>query len=259
VDDMTGIDARPFAGIENGYRTSYRVRFDEAGPDGLARTSTLLRYAQDVAWRHSEDLGFDRDWYQARGVGWVVRAVELQLHAAIPIGHTLQVSTAVVGHKRIWARRLGECHLSDGRLAARLTTDWVLLDGRNRIVRIPDDFGVVFVNPEAQGEIIRVAPAGGPPAHSLTLGVRPRDLDPLDHVNNAVYVDWLDEALEAAGWRRGRGDNRETWRLEYLAPAERDDVVKVEIVGEPAGWSARIHRGDGLELVRAEGSLPTRP
>ena len=27
----------------------FRVRFDEAGPDGLVRTSTLLRYAQDLA------------------------------------------------------------------------------------------------------------------------------------------------------------------------------------------------------------------
>ena len=31
----------------------YRVRFDEAGPDGLLRTSVLLRYAQDLAWYHS--------------------------------------------------------------------------------------------------------------------------------------------------------------------------------------------------------------
>ena len=29
--------------------------------------------------------------------------------------------------------------------------------------------------------------------------VRRRDLDPLDHVNNSVYVDYLEEALEAAG------------------------------------------------------------
>jgi len=38
----------------------YRVRFDEAGPDGLLRTSTLLRYAQDLAAFHSAKRGFDR-------------------------------------------------------------------------------------------------------------------------------------------------------------------------------------------------------
>lgn len=256
MDGLTGVDARPFEGVGNGYLTDYRVRFDEAGPDGLARTSTLLRYAQDIAWRHSEDLGFDRDWYRARGVGWVVRGVELELHAPIPMGQTLRVTTAVVGHRRIWARRLGECRLPDGSLAARVTTDWVLLDGRNRIVRIPDDFGVVFVNPEVRGEILRVATPDGAPAHALALSVRPRDLDPLDHVNNAVYVDWLDEAVEAAGWRAApralqeTGGN-ETWRLEYLASAGRADDIVVELHGDAADWRARIRRADGLELMRA--------
>jgi acyl-ACP thioesterase len=254
VDGLSGVAARPFAGVGNGYVTGYRVRFDEAGPDGRARISTLLRYAQDVAWRHSEDLGFDRDWYAARGLGWVVRAVELELHASIPMGQALRVSTAVVGHRRIWARRLGECHLADGRLAARVTTDWVLLDGRNRIVRIPDDFGVVFVNPEVDTEILRVPPPEGAPVHSLALSARPRDLDPLDHVNNAVYMDWLDEALEAACWRPAPPDAAESWRMEYLASAGRGDDVVVDLHGEATAWHARIRRPDGLELLRAQGT-----
>lgn len=249
---LTGQSARPVAGVDNGYLAGYRVRFDEAGPDGHMRTAALLRYAQDVAWRHSEELGFDRGWYQARGLGWVVRGVELELHEPTPMGHTLRVSTAVVGHRRIWARRLGECRLADGGLAARVTTDWVLLDARNHIVRIPEDFGIAFANPELGSEILRVPSPEGPPAETLELAVRPSDLDPLDHVNNAVYLDWLEEALEAAGWRPPTGTSR-TLRLEYLASAERGNRVVVELHGGPDAWSARIRRADGLELVRAAG------
>lgn len=251
---LTGQDARPVPGVDNGYLAGYRVRFDEAGPDGWMRTSSLLRYAQDVAWRHSEHLGFDRGWYLARGLGWVVRGVELELRAPVPMGHTLRVSTAVVGHRRIWARRLGECRLADGRLAARVTTDWVLLDGRNRIVRIPEDFGVAFLNPEAESEILRVPVPAGEPVASSTLAVRRTDLDPLDHVNNAVYVDWLTEAVDAAGWRAPAEDVDRTIRLEYLASAEHGNEVTVELYGDPAAWSARIRRSDGGELLRAQGS-----
>lgn len=262
---LSGQPARPVEGIDNGYLAGYRVRFDEAGPDGQIRTAALLRYAQDVAWRHSEQLGFDRAWYQARGLGWVVRGVGLELHEPIPMGHTLRVSTAVVGHRRIWARRLGDCRLADGRLAARVTTDWVLLDARNRIVRIPDDFGIAFTNPEVRGEILRVPPPGGPRAYALELDVRPSDLDPLDHVNNAVYVDWLDEALAAAGWQPASNGTAatpdsqhataaRTLRLEYLASAEGGDHVVVELHGEPDAWSARIRRPDGGDLVRATGA-----
>jgi len=254
---LTGQDARPVDGVANGYLAGYRVRFDEAGPDGRMRTSSLLRYAQDIAWRHSEALGFDRGWYLARGLGWVVRGVELELQAPVPLGHTLRVSTAVVGHRRIWARRMGECRLADGRLAARVTTDWVLLDGRNRIVRIPEDFGVAFLNPETDSEILRVASPSGDPVASTTLLVRRTDLDPLDHVNNAVYVDWLTEALDSAGWHPPVDGPDRTIRLEYVASAEHGDEVTVELFGEPTAWSARIRRGDGAELLRAQGTGQT--
>lgn len=248
---LTGQQARPVAGIDNGYLAGYRVRFDEAGPDGHARTSALLRYAQDIAWRHAEDLGFDRGWYQERGLGWVVRAVDLEVHQPIPMGHALRVSTAVVGHRRIWARRLGECRLADGHLAARVTTDWVLLDQRNRVVRIPPDFGVAFANPEIRSEIIRVDEPQGAPAHSHAVTVRPADLDPIDHVNNAVYVDWLEEALEAAGWASAAVALPRSTRLEYLASAERGDGIVVDLHGRPDTWAAVIRRADGLPLVRA--------
>jgi acyl-CoA thioesterase FadM len=251
---LTGQSARPVAGIDNGYLAGYRVRFDEAGPNGLLRTSALVRYAQDVAWRHSEELGFDRAWYQARGLGWVVRGCELEIREAIPIGHTLRVSTAVVGHRRIWARRLGACRLADGRPAASVTTDWVLLDARNRIVRIPEDFGLAFSNPEVRSEILRVEAPDGAPVSATELRVRPSDLDPLDHVNNAVYVDWLEEALEAAGWRDATEALPRSYRLEYLSSAARDDLVEVELHGRASAWTATIRRANGGDLVRAEGS-----
>ena len=270
---LTGRDARPVAGIDNGYLAAYRVRFDEAGPDGRLRTSALLRYAQDVAWRHSEQLGFDRAWYQERGLGWVVRGVELELAAPIPLGTTLRVSTAVVGHRRIWARRLGDCRFADGRLAASVTTDWVLLDARGRVVRIPDDFGVAFTNPEVRSEILRLVPESGEPVARHELTVRPSDLDPIDHVNNAVYVDWLEEAVESIGWAGGAasttasavaasavaataaGATPGTLRLEYLASAARGDRIAVDIFGTPEAWRARISRVDGPELLRAARDL----
>jgi acyl-ACP thioesterase len=247
---LTGQEARPVDGVDNGFLAGYRVRFDEAGPDGAMRPATLLRYAQDIAWRHSEHLGFDRDWYASRGLGWVVRGVELELGEPVPMGHTLRVTTAVVGHRRIWARRFGEVRLADGSPAARVTTDWVLLDSRGRIVRIPDDFGVAFANPEVQDEILRVSVPTGQAASALELAVRTRDLDPLDHVNNAVYVDWIEEALDAAGWFQAP---KRTIRIEYLASAARGDEVRIDLFGDPATWTARIRRSDGTELVRASG------
>ena len=266
---LAGCHDRPVPGIDNGYVAGYRVRFDEAGPDGRIRTSALLRYAQDVAWRHSEDLGFDRQWYLERGRWWVVRAVELELLAAIPMGRTLRVSTAVVGHRRIWARRLSEVRLADAELAARVITDWVLIDDDGRIVRIPGDFGLSFRSPELAGEIMKVA-LDGPPRPGGAAGVteadgtsgsavvrfrvRPQDLDPMGHVNNAAYLDWLEEALlQAPPGGLGVTDLPRLARLEYRASAEPGDEIVVSAWRDGGSWQARIERPSGEELLRAAG------
>jgi medium-chain acyl-[acyl-carrier-protein] hydrolase len=252
---LVGAPARPVEGIDNGFVAGYRVRFDEAGPDGRVRTSALLRYAQDVAWRHSEDLGFDRRWYTQRGRWWVVRSAELEVTAPIAMGRTLRLSTAVIGHRRIWARRLGECRLVDGTLAAAVTTDWVILDDRGRLVRIPADFGLSFSNPELEGDIIRVdLPEPPPDASRLDLKVRPHDLDPMGHVNNAIYVDWVEAVLAAGGHASALGALPRQLRLEYRASAEPgDDVIGTGWVTD-RGWHVRLSRADGAELVRVSGT-----
>ena len=83
------------------YPAPFRVRFDEAGPDGLVRTSSLLRYAQDLAWQHSDAMGFDRAWYAGRDVTWLVRAAAVEVAGPMPSGTTLTGTTQVVAFRRV--------------------------------------------------------------------------------------------------------------------------------------------------------------
>ena len=250
---LAGQQDRPVAGVENGFAAGYRVRFDEAGADGLMRTSSLLRYAQDIAWRHSEDLGFDRSWYTERGRWWVVRSVELEVLAPVVMGRTLRVATAVIGHRRIWARRRGEFRLADGTLAAVAATDWVIVDERGRILRIPGDFGTAFPNIELEGEIIRVAPPPPPPdAKRLGLRVRPQDLDPMGHVNNAVYLDWIEEAVLEAGDPAATTAIPRRVAIEYAASAEPGDQLDAVAWRADGGWWVRLTRpADDANVLRA--------
>jgi acyl-ACP thioesterase len=248
------------------HEATYRVRFDEAGPDGLLRTSGLLRYAQDVAWLHSTARGFDRDWYRDRQLTWLVRAAELEVLAPVPLGTVLTSHTAVVGQRRVWARRRGEFRSPDGSLAGWVHTDWVMIDGRGALTRIPSIFAEEFRIPETTAQIGRVplarAPEGTP---TRRFGVRPHELDPMDHVNNAVYLDWLEEAVlaSAAGERGERGERGDLdtsgelrrlprrYRLEYAAAADAGMALDDAAWQDDGGWSYRVTGVEGSDVFRA--------
>ena len=236
------------------FEAPYRVRFDEAGPDGLLRTSGLLRYAQDVAWQHSVALGFGREWYAERGLTWLVRAAQLEVLAPIPMGAAVSSQTAGVGQRRVWARRRGEFRLPDGSLVGWVHTDWVMIDGRGALTRIPAIFGERFRIPESSGQIGRVAlPASPEDASRRTFAVRPRELDPMDHVNNAVYLDWLEEAIIAGSpsiERRAIEDLPRRYRLEYANAADAGTSLADEAWTDGEGICYRI-KSDGTELFRA--------
>ena len=241
------------AGEPDACSAPFRVRFDEAGPDGRLRTSVLLRYAQDLAWFHSARRGFDRDWYRERGLTWLARAAEVALDGSVLVGDELTGTTRVVGWRRVWARRRTEFVDPRGTLVAWAHVDWVLLDARGAPTRILAEFQPVFGAPDAQFPLARV-PLAEPPqeARIARFAVRPQELDPMDHVNNAVYADWLDEQVIAAG---GVADVRaipRLARLEYARAAEAGSTVDaVTWRDAEGGWSCRIADASGAELLRA--------
>ncbi len=225
---------------------TYRVRFDEAGPDGIARASAYLRYAQDLAWLHSERRGFGRPWYQERNLAWVVRAVDLSIVAALPTGTPVVATTEVIGGRRVMARR--RCDLrgeADGAPIATVLTDWVMTTTAGVPTRVPDAFPIAFGVPLGSFEPIRVDP-GPPPDDAVgrPFRVRLHELDPMGHVNNAVYLDWLDEAVDLVAPAAIRTVPRRYW-LEYRTPAA--PGAELEDRAWPAGPDAEPGQERGQE------------
>ena len=242
------------------FSAPYRVRFDEAGPDGRVRTSSLLRYAQDLAWNHSEHRGYDRAWYAERGLAWLVRTAEVSVIGRIAVGSVLTGTTRVAGWRRVWARRLTDFTDPDGTSLATIQIDWVLLDSRGAPTRIPAEFEPVFGTVQGTLALGRVALAEPPEdARPLEITVRPQELDPMAHVNNAVYADWLEEAVIAAGAADVTRAVPRRARLEYAAAADVGTRVSARLWEDEAGWSFRLRGPDGQELLRArlEGDAAT--
>src|SRR5205823_9827220 len=84
------------------------------------------------------------------------------------------------------------------------------------------------------------------------LVVRPQDLDPMGHVNNAAYVDFLEESLIADGRSAWLERRPRRYRLEYVAAAESGETLTGALWplgGDVLGF--RLTGPSGAEVLRA--------
>jgi acyl-CoA thioesterase FadM len=169
------------------------------------------------------------------------------------MGRDVAARTEVVGMRRVFARRRGTFRLEDGTLAATVNTDWVLIDDRGGLTRVPAIFSEMFGAGDASIAIGRLAlPATPVEASRRSFGVRPHELDPMGHANNAVYLDWLEELLLAAGAARDVAAVPRRYRLEYALAADAGTPLVAEAWPADGGWSFRLTHGtSGADLFRA--------
>jgi acyl-CoA thioesterase FadM len=230
----------------------YRVRFEEATTDETVRTALFLCWFADCAWQHSMKLGLDRPWYIERGLFLLVRAMQLDVLRPVSTYAEVTVSTQVVGWRRISARRESEVRDTAGALLARAEIDWVMTNERGVPTRFPVGFEERFGGIPDPFEMHKVAlPAAPPDAFERRFHVRRRDLDPLDHVNNSVYVDYLEEALEGAGQGELLRVTPRRYALDFAASAARDEPLTGRAWPHDGGWAYRLSREDGTEVFRA--------
>jgi acyl-ACP thioesterase len=232
----------------------YRVRFDEGGLDGHLRASGYLRYAQDLAWIHSESAGFGREWYGERGLTWLARSIELEIIGAAEYGSEVRVSTEVTGFRRVWARRRSEFHEHGSeRMLGLAITDWVLLNARGLPVRPPADVIEQFPTTGAAFTPLRIdLPPMTDEAAAGAGEFSPRlsEVDPYGHVNNAAYLDYVDEQLAAIGQRAAIRHRPRRYRGEFLAAAEPGMAIRAEAWPAESKWQLRLSSGE-RELFRA--------
>jgi acyl-CoA thioester hydrolase len=108
-----------------------------------------LAYAEEVATRHAEALGFGRAWTLAQGGTWVVRRHAITYFAPATAGDCIELTTELVsmrgarGMRRTTMRILRES--GEPINAAEVETEWVWLRAADmRPTRVPPAMAAVF-------------------------------------------------------------------------------------------------------------------
>ena len=222
---------------------TFQVRYYECDAYGHLSRPNYLRYMQEAAFDASAASGYGPARYAAMGCHWLVRETDIEYLHPLRYGDTVQVKTWVADFRRVRSRRAYEFRLVEsGEVVAQAHTDWTFLDSATgRPAPIPPELVAAFFPegaPEAPPPRQRFPSASPPPgAFKLRRRVEWQDIDSMQHVNNAVYLAYVEDcgvqAAAAYGWplarlgAQGAAIAAQRHWIEYLEPAVLDDELEL--------------------------------
>jgi acyl-CoA thioester hydrolase len=187
------------------HTTSFRIRYEECDRDGFLKGSAYLSMMQETAFNASAAAGYGQERYRQIERTWLIRRTSLELLLPVVYGDELLVTTWVADFHRVRSIRAYEFHRNGGdNPLARAYTDWVFIDTNNgRPVSIPAEITAAYqAKPDEHLAALRVPfacpapPAKG--AYSHYREVSWNDIDPVQHVNNSIYLAYFEDSAQRA-------------------------------------------------------------
>jgi len=186
-------------GKPNFYVLEEVVRSYDIGPDQRIKMRPLLQYLQEAAARHARQAGDTFDRQIRQGAVWVLSRLHVRMDRYPHWHERLRIETWSVGIKSFSAIRDFRIEDESG-ICGAATTQWVLMNiDKRRPVRIPASLQEGYGRrPERElDDPFKPLPTFENPQHERVFAVRRGDLDPLNHVNYPVAVEWCLESLPA--------------------------------------------------------------
>ena len=246
------------------FTRTFRVRWSELDASDQVSPGNYLRYLVETAYDWGDSFGLGSSNEASLGLFWLIRETEIYLLRPLHHNDVLDFTIWMVNWQRVRGTRCFEIKLKDsGEIIAQGTQQIVCMDRvTQRPVSPPEEIMNNFRLEEP-----RVFPYERFPkvarSHSAFTSQRQvewQNLDALEHVNNAVYVSYAEEAaaqeLADCGWSPFRlAEERMALvarrvHVQYHSPAVWGETLTVSthsLALEPDGGTryVGIFRSDG--------------
>ncbi|MFC1878571.1 acyl-[acyl-carrier-protein] thioesterase [Chloroflexota bacterium] len=220
----------------------FRVRWSEVGANGQVGPAGYLRYLVETAWDWGIACGLGVDESKEFGLAWVIRETEINFIRPLRHNDIVDFTIWLINWRRVRGTRAFELKLKDsGEVIAQGVQQVVSLDEKSmRPVSPPAYIMESFFIEDPRVFPHQRFPKDLPEYESLNLTERDvewQDLDEMEHVNNAAYITYAQEALAqnlaVMGWPpahlkdQGLAVDYGRIHIIYLSPAVWGDRLDV--------------------------------
>jgi YbgC/YbaW family acyl-CoA thioester hydrolase len=263
------------------FTRTFRVRWSEVNMIGQVDLSGYLRYLMETAWDWGATGGLSIAENEKLGLAWIIRETEINLHRPLTPNEIFDFTIWLFNWRHVRGTRCFELRLKDrNELVAQGVQQVATLDRKTfRPVRFPEHLVENFLmeNPRViQQRRFPKFQTQPETAFVTQRNVEWRDLDSLEHVNNATYADFAEDAaaqvLAAVGWSPSKFKNQgftvvnRRFHIQYQAPALWGDLLNaavylVELKPIGGTWYIEVERpSDSKSIVKCiiEWSLTDR-
>ena len=236
---------------------------------GRIRPISLARFMEDTAVAAAAAAGFNAAWYKGHKSGWFMRNLTLQQIGSVTGSELLTVSTWVSNIGRLRLDTEYEIHRPDGAPVAVGRAERVYMDLVRLRPQALDPAMTAAWSAQVPSNLWRdldtpMVPLSEPSA-THTQQAYLYDTDYLGHVNNTVYLNWLEEsAREALHEALPQDPAPNGYRIAlqkiaitYLVPTRPGEVVTITtrpVQGTEAGDLVQLNQ----ELLGSDGTLRVR-
>ena len=237
------------------------IRFGNVDRSDRLTLWAIFNFFQEASISHAADLGVGRDVFKSTGKAWILSRLSLVIDRRPGHGETIQIGTWPRKWDRLFALRDYEILDESGNAAVRGRGGWLILDiEKRKPLRVQP-----FLDSLPANEGINALPEAGtsqcPPGleqRSLLTKKMERaalysDIDYYGHVNNARYIQWIQDATDMELLTNTGRARLDINYLSEVMPGETIDILSAPLEEARPIFAYEGRRpGSGQAVFRAE-------
>lgn len=212
--------------------------------------AAAFNFCQEVAGNHARALGVGAEILREKGFAWVLSRMSLVIEERPGWGTRIVARTWPRGKDRLFALRDYELTTAEGRVIARGRSAWVVFNTASQRLHRIESLGVDIPDNPGMDALLDGAKSIDPREDLVVCAERRAgysDIDYNGHVNNARYVQWIQDILPM---EPQLGASSLRLDINYLAEVKHGERARMA--------SAELEAGKGFQVegTLAEGGAP---